>query len=284
MVVTKQCKCSYKNGCLIVRDEDVRMIHLSEIYCLYLESTAVSVTTYLINELVKRKIHIIVCDEQHNPCAEILALYGSHNTSKRVAEQFAWTEENKSKIWTLIVREKICRQAALLASIGNESACLLANYADEVVFNDATNREGHAAKVYFNALFGLSFTREEDTYLNAALDYGYSLLLSAFNREVVANGYITQIGVCHRNEFNQFNLSCDLMEPFRPIVDRFVYGKMPFVFDAEIRFGLVDLLNTMVNYDGGEYYLTSVIAMYTKNVLSCIASGERDAVKFYQPL
>ena len=92
----------------------------------------------------------------------------------------------------------------------------------QVELLDASNREGHAAKVYFNALFGMDFTRSADISINAALNYGYSLLLSAFNREISANGYLTQLGIYHNNMFNHFNLACDFMEPYRVIVDWFV--------------------------------------------------------------
>lgn len=102
-----------------------------------------------------------------------------------------------------------------------------------MAFGDETNREGHAAKVYFNALFGKDFTRTEDSPLNAALNYGYSIILSLFTREIVSNGYITQIGLFHDNMFNQFNLACDLMEPYRPIVDRFVVEMKPTQFEKD---------------------------------------------------
>ncbi len=71
---------------------------------------------------------------------------------------------------------------------------------------DSTKREGHAAKVYFNALFGMDFTRADDNPINAALNYGYSMILSAINREITAAGYLTQIGIFHQNTFNPFNL------------------------------------------------------------------------------
>ena len=85
-----------------------------------------------------------------------------------------------------------------------------------------TNREGHAVKVYFNALFGNGFSRTLDCFENAALNYGYSILLSCFTREIVCNGYLTLIGLFHDSQDNPFNLASDLMEPFRPIVDRIV--------------------------------------------------------------
>ena len=78
----------------------------------------------------------------------------------------------------------------------------------ELEFGDLTNREGHAAKVYFNALFGKDFSRRSDNDINAALNYGYALILSSINKEIVSCGYLTQLGICHRNEYNDFNLSC----------------------------------------------------------------------------
>ena len=110
---------------------------------------------------------------------------------------------------------------------------MLQGYIEELEVGDVTNREGHAAKVYFNALFGKDFTRSRDCVTNAALNYGYSLILSCINREVTAHGYITQLGLFHSNMFNQFNLSCDLMEPFRIIIDRWVYKNTPTVFGKE---------------------------------------------------
>ncbi len=103
----------------------------------------------------------------------------------------------------------------------------------EIELGDKTNREGHAAKVYFNALFGMDFSRSKECAINAALNYGYGILLSCFNREVIANGYITQLGLFHNNMFNQFNLASDLMEPFRILVDRIVVKNKPEKFESE---------------------------------------------------
>ena len=81
---------------------------------------------------------------------------------------------------------------------------MLSGYTEQIELADTTNREGHAAKVYFNALFGMEFTRSADIAINAALNYGYSMILSAFNREISANGYLTQLGIFHNNMFNHF--------------------------------------------------------------------------------
>ena len=93
----------------------------------------------------------------------------------------------------------IIKRIQLLEEYGRKESKLLREYIEEIEYGDATNREGHAAKVYFNALFGMDFTRTEENSLNAALNYGYGIILSAFNREIAINGYVTQLGLFHNN-------------------------------------------------------------------------------------
>ena len=135
------------------------------------------------------------CDEKRNPSAELVGYYGSHDTTEKIRRQINWTDETKALVWTEIVREKIRQQREVLLRHGLSEAQLLEKYLDSVELNDVTNREGHAARVYFRALFGSDFSRGSDDCVNAALNYGYSILLSAFNRDIVANGYITQLGM-----------------------------------------------------------------------------------------
>lgn len=233
VVITKRAKLDLQLGKMVVRSDETVKIVLSEISTIIIESTAVSLTTSLIAELAKRKIKVIFCDEKRNPSCELVNYYGSHDTSNKVRRQIVWKQSTKEAVWTEIVTEKIRKQKELLEALGKEEAALLSSYLREIVWNDETNREGHAAKVYFNALFGMDFTRTEDNFVNAALNYGYSIILSAFTREVVANGYITQLGLFHDNMFNQFNLASDLMEPFRILVDREVIGMKLLQFEHE---------------------------------------------------
>ena len=243
VVISKRAKLDLQLGYMVVRSEEVTKIVLSEISTILIESTAVSITTSLIAELAKRKIKVIFCDEKKNPSCELVNYYGSHDTSNKVRKQIAWKQNTKETVWTEIVTEKIRKQKELLELLGKEESALLDSYLKEIEWNDNTNREGHAAKVYFNAMFGLDFTRTEDNYINAALNYGYSIILSTFTREVVSNGYITQLGIFHDNMFNQFNLASDLMEPFRVLVDQEVYNMRLEQFEHEEKMLLVNILN-----------------------------------------
>ncbi len=281
VVISNCAKLEYKMDYMIVRQSEITKIHLSEILMLIVESTAVSLTAGLLNELTKRKIKIVFCDEKRNPSSELVSYYGSHDTSAKVRQQVGWTTEIKSVIWTEIVSEKIRNQQRFLDSLCKKENEMLKQYLMEIQPGDVTNREGHAAKVYFNAVFGMEFSRSLDIPINAALNYGYGILLSAFNREIVANGYITQLGLFHDNMFNQFNLGSDLMEPFRILVDREVYRMNPDKLERNEKMHLVNILNHEVIIDGKRSYVINAIKIYCKSVFDAINDNDVSLIRFY---
>ena len=281
VVISKRAKLDYQLGYLVVRNEEVTKIHLSEISTILIESTAATVTTRLLAELTKKKIKVIFCDEKRNPSSELVGYYGSHDTSNKIRKQIQWSRHSKEAIWTEIVTEKIRKQKELLKNMGKEEAGLLESYLQEIGWNDETNREGHAAKVYFNALFGMTFTRTADCPENAALNYGYSILLSAFAREIVASGYITQLGLFHDNMFNQFNLASDLMEPFRVLIDREVIQMQRKEFTHEEKIQLVNVLNNEVMIDGKTQYVNNAIKIYCKSVFDALNENDSALIRFY---
>lgn len=284
VVVTGIAKLDFKMDYLVLRKkEETHKVHLSEIGMLLIESTAVSLTTMLLCELAKHKIKVVFCDEQHNPHSELLPYYGSHDTSAKIRKQIVWTDVEKELVWTEIVMEKIRQQSIHLQEVGAyEEAELLEKYITEVEPDDASNREGHAAKVYFNALFGLDFTRSEDNVVNAALNYGYGILLSCFNKEIVANGYMTQIGLFHDNMFNPFNLASDYMEPFRPLIDRIVVGMQMECFDTEEKREILSFLNDEVIIDGKCHYVSNAIKIYCRSVFDALNERDVSLIRFYR--
>ena len=193
-----------------------------------------------------------------------------------------WSKEIKECVWTEIIAEKIRKQAEFLEETNkiNESV-MLKSYIEQLEIGDVTNREGHAAKVYFNALLGKDFTRSHDCVTNAALNYGYSIILSYVNREIVSHGYLTQLGLFHSNMFNQFNLSCDLMEPFRIVVDRCVYKNHFTVFEKEEKHLLVNLLNSTVIINNTEQYLGNAIKIFCTSVFNAINDNDVSEINYY---
>ena len=257
----------------MIRGEELHTVHLSEIHTLLIDSTMVTITGYLLCELLKEKIKVIVCDENRNPAGEVLPYYNSHDTSSRVQEQACWDTDHMAQTWRLIVQCKIMNQASLLQNVDINAAQMLRDYARAVTSGDGTNREGHAAKVYFNRIFGKGFNRNAPCDENTALNYGYTILLSCFNKEIAAHGYVTQLGIHHRNSFNCFNLSSDLMEPFRCLVDAIVLRDRGKAFDHEYKMRLVNLLNQEVHYDRQTTTVSNAITRYVCNITDYL--GER---------
>ncbi len=282
VVIASSAKLDYQMGYLVVRKDTVTKIHLSEIRLLLIESTAVSLTAALLAELTDKKIKVIFCDAKRNPSSELLPYYGAHDTSLKIRNQIAWSDKIKVQMWTEIVSEKIRKQReVLLLREKKEEADLLGQYLEEMELGDATNREGHAAKVYFNALFGKDFSRSVDNVANAALNYGYSILLSAFTREITANGYLTQLGLFHDNMFNPFNLASDLMEPFRPLVDRRVLQLQFSELQHEQKMQLVDILNMEIFVNERKEYVANAIKIYCKSVFDAISDEDVSQIRFY---
>ena len=282
IVISSSAKLDYKLDYLVVRQEEITKIHLSEISILLIENTAVSITAALLNELIKRKIKVIFCDEKRNPSSELVSYYGCHDSSAKIRNQIRWNDEIKELIWTEIVSEKIRNQRNILKYFNKKEYFMLDEYLSQIEIGDTTNREAHSAKVYFNALFGMDFTRTSDTPTNAALNYGYGILLSTFNREIVANGYITQLGLFHDNMFNHFNLGSDLMEPFRTLVDKIVYNLKPEIFNHNEKMELLNILNKEVIIDGKINYVNNAIKIYCKSVFDAINQQDVSLIKFYK--
>lgn len=272
----------YQLGYLVVRNQDVVKIHINEIAVLIIETTSVSLTAALLCELTKKKVKIIFCDEKRNPSSELIPYYGSHDTSMKVRKQIAWSEDIKTAVWTEIVTEKIRKQAENLEHWNQGESELLYEYISQMEFGDATNREGHAAKVYFNALFGMDFTRTAENSINAALNYGYSLLLSTCTREITINGYITQLGLFHDNMFNPFNLASDLMEPFRPLVDNLIKQMAPEKFEHDEKMEVVKLLQKEIILAGRKEYLSNAMKLYCRSVFDALNDGDISLIKFYK--
>lgn len=281
IVVNTHSKLSYKNNHLIFKDASrTELIHLSEVDILLLETTDIVLSTMLIKRLVDENILVIFCDDKRLPTAYLMPYYGRHDSSLQLSRQIAWNEDVKAEIWTTIIAQKILNQAFYLGSCGflEKSQSVIDLYHGLDLF-DPSNREGHAARIYFNTLFGNDFNREQDSDVNAALDYGYTLILSMFAREIVLSGCMTQFGLKHANQFNQFNLASDIMEPFRPIIDRIVYENRNSSF-IKIKRELFTIFSDTFNYNGKDMYLSNIISDYTKKVIQALNQPEKGVPEF----
>lgn len=281
VIVNTHSKLSYKNNHLIFKDATrTEMIHLSEVDILLLETTDILLSTMLIKRLVDENILVIFCDDKRLPTAHLMPYYARHDSSLQLSRQIDWEEAVKAEVWTHIISQKILNQSIYLSACGFiEKSQSVMNLYHSLELFDPSNREGHSARIYFNTLFGKDFNRELDNDINASLDYGYTLLLSMFAREVVLSGCMTQFGLKHANQFNQFNLASDIMEPFRPIIDQIVYENRNHSF-VKIKRELFTIFSYTFQYNNKEMYLTNIVSDYTKKVIKALNNKGKGVPKF----
>ncbi|WP_314010494.1 type II CRISPR-associated endonuclease Cas1 [Pseudostreptobacillus hongkongensis] len=283
VVIKGRSKLDLRYNKIVVRsEEDLKLIHIPEVLMLILETTSISITAALMCELIKQKIKVIFCDEKHNPHFELIPFYGSHDSVEKIKQEISWTDDLKARLWTLIVKEKIKNQMLLLKKLKKQEFEELILCMNNLEYNDVTNREAVASKIYFTSLFGDSFNRKNDNALNSFLNYGYQIIHSTFNREIVANGYLTQLGIFHSNQFNYFNLTSDIMEPFRAIVDELAIIEKPEEIGENEKRKLQNILNLKYKIDGKYYFLSDVIRIYTKSIFDALNSNDINLVKFFE--
>ena len=281
VVVNIHSKLSYKNNHLIFKSATLQeMIHLSEIDILLLETTDILITTMLMKRLVDENILVIFCDDKRLPKATIMPYYARHDSSLQLGKQIEWNDNLKALVWTEIISQKIINQSQFLRKVEfQEKAEAIMMLHETLEVYDPTNREGHAARTYFNTLFGTKFSREQNNDINAGLDYGYTLLMSLFAREIVVAGCMTQFGLKHANQFNDFNLASDLMEPFRPLVDEIVYEHRHSKFPT-IKRALFQLFQDTYTYREKEMYLSNIVKDYVKRTVKVLNSESEGVPKF----
>ena len=281
VIVNTHSKLSYKNNHLIFKDATrTEMIHLSEVDILLLETTDIVLSTMLIKRLVDENILVIFCDDKRLPTAHLMPYYARHDSSLQLSKQIDWEEAVKAEVWTHIISQKILNQSIYLSECGFiEKSQSVMNLYHSLELFDPSNREGHSARIYFNTLFGNDFNRELDNEINTSLDYGYTLLLSMFAREVVLSGCMTQLGLKHANQFNQFNLASDIMEPFRPIIDQIVYENRNHSF-VKIKRELFTIFSDTFQYNNKEMYLANIVSDYTKKVIKALNNKGKGVPEF----
>lgn len=272
--INNRCKLELSINYLVCRNEKETRINIDEISTLIIGSTEVSITTALLSALMEKNVNVIFCDSKYQPQGQLMSLRGTTDTYKKIKIQISWSKDIKGVIWQEIIKQKILNQARNLNDKDLDNYNKLVEFANLVEIDDITNREGHAAKVYFNSLFSPSFVRHDTSPINKYLDYGYSILLSCISREIKSFGYLTELGIHHIGETNPFNLACDFIEPLRPLIDYYVANKI--VNDDNYKDYFVKLLSKEVRFKDQTQYLDNAIHSYVKNLLMNLREGTLD--------
>ena len=206
-----------------------RTFPIEDIGIVIVETGQMTITSSCVQSLADANAALVICDAAHIPSAQLLPFAAHSTTQETTSAQFAATDAVQGRLWRQIVRAKILNQAALLDRLGHDCmARRLSNMADAVKNRDPENIEAQAARIYFGELApSPDFTRDRDgVWPNAALNYGYAILRAAVARALVGSGLICLRGIHHHNRYNAFALADDVMEPYRPFVDQYIFGKV----------------------------------------------------------
>lgn len=288
LYITKAEKLSLANNNLVIRkDKESQEIAfpLEDLDLVFLEDPNAVVSTRLLSELKKVGVSIIFCGPDYLPSSMVVPINGHYLQSDLLNLQINLLPSKKTKLWDMIIRQKIANQMAVLENTVNDGASYLRlkEYREGVKFGDEKNMEGQAAREYFRALFGEDFIRFGGGPVSSALNYGYSILTGAVIRSVAFNGLNDNLGIWHSNAKNANNLSCDFVEPFRQIVDYFVYthlGGLDNPLSLQIRGGMVNLLNSQILVAGKKYQVSYAISQFVSQFATYLRTGDISMVSF----
>lgn len=223
-----------KNNSLpnLFKESSVKTIPVEDIGVIILDNKQITITHGLIEALVENNCAIIACDSRRMPASLLLPLSGNTVQSERFNAQIEVSLPLKKQLWQQTIQAKITNQAYILETKRNLPIKNMQKWANEVRSGDSDNLEGRAAAFYWKNLFPdiESFTRDrEGIPPNSLLNYGYAVLRAVIARSLVASGLLPTLGIHHHNRYNAYCLADDIMEPYRPFVDKLVVE----IVDAE---------------------------------------------------
>ena len=254
-------------------------VPVKEVQCLILANPALTITGSLLAALAAEGCMVLVSGPDRLPAAMQLPLEGNYIQTQRFQAQIDAPKPLSKRLWQVIVKEKILNQAELLRELHGEDFGL-SLLAKQVRSGDPDNLEGRAAVLYWKNLFGDPFQRDRaQENNNLLLNYGYAILRAMTARACCAAGLHPTIGLHHHNQYDPFCLADDLMEPFRPVVDRIVYGlnraNAPVELGRDQRRALIQgLLETRMPSPKGRCLIPDLLHMYAGQIVASFLEGE----------
>lgn len=255
---------------------------IEDLSIVILDHQQITITQGLIACLLENNVALITCDRTHHPLGMFLNLNGHTLQSKIFRYQVEASLPLKKQLWQQTIVAKILNQAAMLAR-EQVSNTLLLNYAREVKSGDAENHEAMAAGYYWKNIFPdfLQFSRDrEGAPPNNLLNYGYAILRALVARSLVGSGLLPTLGIKHKNQYNAYCLADDIMEPYRPYVDKIVCGIVTMNgnfldMGPSMKKELLQLPAMDVEIDGQTSPLLTAVQRTTASLAKCFEGSTR---------
>jgi len=249
------------------KDIPPQTIPIEDVAIVILDEQQITITQGLLYELIENNVAVISCDSTHHPIGLMMPLSSNTLQSAKFKWQIEASVPLKKNLWQQTVKAKITNQGMLLKSLNKKSEPLM-YLAKNVSSGDSDNKEARAAAIYWKELFGDGFTRERyGTPPNNLLNYGYAILRAIVARGLVSSGMLPTFGIHHRNQYNAYCLADDIMEPYRPFVDKLV---IDIVGENKV---YVDL--NMCNYKRKTALSKLKLSDYRLKTRTCIAKTTR---------
>lgn len=269
----------YLDNIKITDGEQVYMVPIADVDMLLIDNYKLYMTVQLMCKLSENNVGVVICNKKRLPELMLNPLTGNYAAFKMQEWQLLTSLEFRGELWQAIVQGKISNQAEVLKRHNDDAGVLekLTKFMSEVEIDDIGNREGLAAKLYFHNLYGDDFIRDADgkDSVNLALNYGYAIVRAAVARAVIAKGFIPTVGIHHRNIYNHFNLADDFIEPYRPLIDEWVYENMlDDFFVREKRLALINSLNRKILLGGKKYSILKSIPLYLDSIVRCYQAAD----------
>ena len=256
-----------------------KQVPIGDIRAIVVDNIHALASMYTLQALAKENIAVIICDDEHLPCCNVVPLNQHYRPYGVLKRQLALTEEFKNLLWARITRSKILNQSmALWIKEGNTPAVMrLEQLAAEVLPGDIGNREGIAAKMFFRNFYGYNFIRFEDDIINSAMNYGYAIMRSTVAQALCSYGYNCALGIHHINENNPFNLADDFMEPLRPLVDLWIDRNNEDLVEKLTKtnkIGLINVVNSNIFLGDKLMKVHNAIDKYVGSLTTAIEHGD----------
>ena len=219
----RPARLSVREGLLVIEHEEGQRttVPLEELAALVVSNPCVIYTHAVLSGIAAHGGAFVACDQKHLPAGMLLPLNAHYVQAERFARQARASQPLKKRLWQQIVTAKVLAQAAGLRQLRGDDEGL-AGLASTVRSGDPQNVEGQASRRYWPALFNdPHFRRNTDAEdQNRHLNYGYAVVRAIVGRAICACGLHPSLGLHHHNRYDPFCLADDLMEPFRPLVDK----------------------------------------------------------------
>lgn len=283
VVINRPARLKREHFALVVEQEQSARVPFEDIAVIVLNHREITLTHPVLSACADYGIGLYSTGDNHQPNGIFMPFLQHSRATRMQRLQLGLDKPSAKRAWARIVQAKIGNQARCMELLGVAGAERLQSYARRVRSGDGGNLEAQASAYYFPQVFGRSFHRSQDAWVNAALDYGYAVLRGACARALVAHGMLPSIGLFHSSEQNAFNLADDLIEPYRPIVDLHVAQQTSRLNDTELqpadKLALISLLNVDVDMPRGQMSVLASIEQAAESLARLYDGGGEQALE-----